>query len=184
MRPNMKWIVAVLVVAIIVLAYFAIVGVQAKVPDVVAQKDPTGQERDPIAYAVIDITCGLRKPMFSSWEGRISLIAVQVYDWTPGTGQMYEQQKLDLLGFLQSHPDVWVVLTWTGPGNYVPQAYTSPHQKFTVNTETAAWTDTHFGPYTAKFWDAGQYTLTVKFYRMDNNNPALMATATQIVVVS
>jgi len=185
MKGRIVTIVSVLVViAVLIIAYFAIVGQTKAAPNVGESKDPTGKKRDPIAYCTINMVCGLRKPPFSSWDGRVSSVTIQVFTWTPGAAQITVNEKFDLLGFLQSHPECWVSLRVTGPGNYLPQEFTSDHQKYTVSTETNAWTSTSFGPFVAKFWDVGSYTCTINFYRMDNDKPALMASSVQAIEVS
>ena len=185
MKGRIVTVVSVLVViAILVIAYFAFVGATVPAKDVGAKKDPTGKNRDPIAYSVINMVCGLRKPPLSSWDGRVESVTILTYAWTPGAAQITANEKFDLLGLFQSHPECWVTLRITGPANYLPVEFISDHQKVAVDIETFHWTTTSFGPFTAKFWDAGSYTLTINFYRMDNDKPALMDSSIQMIEVS
>jgi hypothetical protein len=186
MRMNMRWIAVVLVVVIIALAYFAFVGVETKAPDIGAQTDPVNPDnpRVQLAYSIININCEIGNPiLIGKWWGEVKSISVSTHAWTPaGTDELSINKKLDPLGLLSSDTECWITLKITGPSNYIPKTFTSDHIKVTVPRTDLK--DVDFGPYTAKFWDAGTYTVAVNFYRLAGDTSQLLASGSQSFTVS
>jgi hypothetical protein len=181
MRRMTKIVLVVAVVMILVIAYMAFVGFTKAAPNVGEQKDPTGQKRDPVAYAVFDIHCSVSHPLFVGWIGGIKSLTIQSYPWVSGTPTINQVVHYDPLGFLSSDFTGYLTIRITGPNNYIPVLYTSPDQKVKVDNLVSSLTDVHFGPYTAKFWDAGTYSITVGFYSTDDKQ---IATKTQTFSIS
>jgi len=181
MKIPMKLIGVVLVVVIIVLAYFALVGVNTKAKDIGEDTDPVNPKnpRVQIAYAVINVNCQIGNPLIvGGWWGKIDSIAVSTHAWVPGEAQVYSKEKWNLLGLFSSDTECWVTIKITGPNNYVSKTFTSDHIKVTVPRTDLK--DVDFGPYTAKFWDAGTYSVAVDFYRMTKDDSSqLLASGTQ-----
>jgi len=160
-KLGITTIVLVLVVVVIVaVAYLAFVGLTTAAPNVGTDKDPTGQNRGPIAYAVINIHCTVQ--LWTDWQGSIKSITVNSYPWVNGTQTINQVVKYDPLGLLSSNFEGWVTLRITGPANYIPAVFTSPHEKVTQSFTDVSPRTLDFGPYTAKFYDPGQYTISVQ----------------------
>jgi hypothetical protein len=169
----MKWIAVVLVVVIVALLYFAVIGTSKSLPNLGPKEDPTGQERNPIAYILVNARIGISKPPGSSWEGGFTSFSVDTYPWISGVTQQTYSEKLDLLGLFSSKVELWLEFTISGPGRYLPGMIESEHKKVDVS----AWDfikHVNFGPYSAQFWDAGAYTLKCDYYRMADGHPDLL----------
>ncbi len=165
-------VLVLVVVAVVAIAYLAFVGLTQPSPNVGAQSDPTGQQRDPIGYAVINIHCVVSNPLLIGWQGALKSVSIATYPWVNGTSGAINQmvnQKYDPLGLLSSNCKGYVKLRFTGPGNYLPLAWTSPDLSVKVNNDGST-ASMNFGPYTAKFWDPGQYSLSVTFYLADGRS--------------
>lgn len=164
MKPYMKKLLVVgLVIALAVAVFAMAVGFKAAADDVGVQSDPTGQDRPPIAYAVINCE-GEVQNLLGSIQPRMNWVSVDVYDYA-GAARVYTTEKWDpdILGWYSDDVRVYVTMQIAGPGNYI-SSWKSEVIEDNI-PELASAGDTHvyeFGPYTANFYDPGEYTLTVK----------------------
>ncbi len=172
MKGKLVTMVLVLVVvAVVAIAYLAYVGIAQTAPNVGAQSDPTGQKREPIGYVVINIHTVVSHPPLIGWEGALKSVSIVTYPWVNGTSTINQMvnKQYDPLGLLTSNCQGYVKLRFTGPGNYLPSTWTSPQVSVKVNNDGET-TSMNFGPFTAKFWDPGQYSLSVTFYLASGTN--------------
>lgn len=181
-------LLVLVVVAILAIGYLALIGLSSAAPSVGEQTDPTGQKRGPIAYAVFNIQC--KVILGTSWTGSVQSVDVKTYPWVNGTNainQVVQTQKYNPLGWFSSDFNGWITLRVTGPANYIPATYTSPEQTVTQDAFDFSARTMSFGPYTAKFWDAGQYSVHVVFWTPtsgSDSTPKQMGESTQTLIVS
>jgi hypothetical protein len=156
-------IVAILVIAIIVVLYLSLVGYVVASSDIGADEDPTGADREPISYIVVDIHA-MVKNVIGGFSGTVTNTVV-VYPYV-GEMSVYDTSRWGILGFLEDDIVVYVVTTISGPGNYYTQ-WTSEKIEDSIPELYIGEGDEHeydFGPYTAKFYDEGSYTLTTSLW--------------------
>ena len=182
-------VVTIVVIAIVAVLYLAYVGYAATAPNVGPSKDPTGKARGPIAYAIFNIQCKVILGI-TSWTGKGCSVTVQTYPWVNGTNtinQVYQHKNYDPLGLLSSNFVGWITLKVTGPANYIPATYTSDKQTVKQNAFDFSPRTMTFGPYTAKFWDPGQYSITVIQWTptsSSNSTPLQVQQCTQTFTIS
>jgi hypothetical protein len=162
MNKNTRVVVVLIVaVAVVAVAYLALVGYRTQVADIGAAEDPTGQDREPIAYAAVSMHCTV-KNVIDGFSGTV-VNDVTVFDWVSSeSARLYDTQAWDVLGFFEDDVTVWVETTVSGPGNYFVK-WTSEKIEDSIPELYLGSGDEHeydFGPYTAKFYDSGTYTLT------------------------
>ena len=182
-------IVVCLVAAIIVVAYFAFVGVKRTAEDMGLSEDPTGQERPPIAYAVINFDCSVMN-VYDGFSGTITIDGV-VHDYYQ-TQTVYTYDKMGPLFWWELEDDVvvWVTAKITGPASYNAPTFTSDKVEDSIPELYIGSGDVHeydFGPYTADFYDPGTYTVTASLIvQWDEgwDEPQKIATATKTLNVS
>ena len=156
-------VMVLLVVVILIFAYFFFVGESKAVPNVGPVEDPTGQERQPIVYAVISTSIGLKNEL-NRFDGKIYSITVELNDYITGDpAQTYrEKWTWDTLnGWIEDDVEIWVTMTITGPSNYISDVWESEHQKDTITEVKIDYDHYDFGPFRADFWDPGEYTVKV-----------------------
>lgn len=177
------------VVAILVVAYVAYVGFEKTIPAVGESKDPTGQNREPIAYSLITINGQVAHPMFVGWLGKITTVSAETFPYVNSTGGTYLNQvyreKLDPLGLLNSNFEGWITMSITGPNNYVwpggTTPWKSPTQSKTVDNSGLSAGIT-FGPFPCKWWDSGTYTVLIGFWRATSGSPVQLGSSYTLTI--
>jgi len=161
----MKWtrlVMVGLVVAIVILAYFAVVGVKAKSPDVnKPDDDPTNGDRQPTAYGIIHLTLMVDNAV-DRYTGEIQSPYVSVFDFISfDQGAVYQNQKFNLLGWFSDDMTAWVTATITGPGQF-QFSWESEHESFSLSE----WGHKHIDFTSGRcfFWDKGTYSVTFQGY--------------------
>ncbi len=153
-------IIVVLVVAIVIVGYMAVVGVEAEKEDVGPQEDPMDDGRDPIAWGNFAVSVGIDNQIgkyyaaIENWEANI-----YSYDGSQRLA-VYETDRWNLLGIWSDDIDVRMVCTITGPGKY----YAVWEEEYTVAVSEwgYAWTNLQSG--NTDFWDQGSYKADIKVY--------------------
>jgi hypothetical protein len=151
-----------LVVGMLVLGYFAFVGVSEPVEDVNDPgDDPTGGERTPTAYGIIHVTIEVDNAV-ARYTGSINDAYVTVYDYISfDEGKVYQNQKYDLMGIFSDNMIAWVMVDITGPGQF-QWPWESDHSEFSLSEwghKTLTFTSGR-----CYFWDKGDYSLSIKAY--------------------
>jgi len=187
MRPRITTVVmAVLVIALLVLAYFFFVGENKKVPNVGVKTDPTGQKREPIAYAVITTGVGLKNEL-NRFDGKIYSVNVEMHDYIQGQPAQTYREKWDmdtLNGWFEDDVSIWVEMVITGPNNYISDVWESEHQKDTIPEVKFDYDHYNFGPCKADFWDGGAYAVKVTLHVSSDEYTGSPATKTQSFTVT
>lgn len=156
-------IVVILVIAIVAVLYLSFIGYSVASSDIGADGDPTGADREPISYTVVDIHA-MVKNVIGGFSGTVTNTVV-VYPYV-GELSVYDTVNWGTLGFWEDDILVYVVTTISGPGNYYIQ-WTSEKIEDSIPELYIGSGDEHeydFGPYTAKFYDEGSYTLTTSLW--------------------
>jgi len=184
----MKWtklVLVMLVVLVLILAYFAFVGWNASADNIGPDEDPTGQDRDPIAYAVVNVDIEVQN-RYGYIQGRITDIGVDVYPWTGSHVMTTNKLSFKLSGFWEDEVTTWITTTVTGPGNYFFESEALDKRTDTI-PELAPAGDTRyysFGPYEADFYDPGTYTITITVHMdcdtEDTNAPVVLSESFEV----
>jgi len=158
-----KLVIVGLVVVILVLAYFAVVGVTAKTPDVNDPgDDPTGGHRIPTAYGIIYAKLTLDNAVDRYTGGFSGAPYVTVNDFISfDEGAIYHNEKTNLLGFWSDDMTAWVTAKITGPGQFL-FTWESEHTAFSLSEWGHKSID--FSSGRMYFWDAGTYSVTFQGY--------------------
>ena len=186
MKPKIVTVVMVLlVIAILVLAYFVFVGESKAVPNVGVSSDPTGQKREPIAYAVISTSVGLKNE-YNRFDGKIYSVSIEMHDYVQGQPAQTYREKWDLesLGLFQDDVKIWVEMVITGPSSYISDVWTSEKQQDNIPEVKMDYNHYNFGPYRADFWDSGAYAVKVTLHVSSDEYTGSPATKTQTFTVS
>ena len=149
-------VIVLLVVALIVLAYYTLVGVSTAVPDVGESEDPTGGERDPIKYGVFHVKVGVKNE-FNRFDGKFYEITCNMFDYVGG--ELTYLAKYPLQGWFEDDVKVIVDVWITGPGNYLSDKATFSEED-NIPEVRVDYNHYEFGPYKAYFWDTGTYTIS------------------------
>jgi hypothetical protein len=178
-------IMVLLVIAILVLAYFVFVGQDKKVPNIGVSSDPTGEDRGPIAYAVITTSVGLKNE-YNRFDGKVYSVNVDLHSYIVGQPAQTYREKWDLtsLGFLQDDVKIWVEMVITGPNNYISDVWTSEKQTDNIPEVKMDYNHYNFGPYRADFWDSGEYAVKVTLHVSSDEYTGSPATKTQLFTVT
>ena len=161
----MKWtriVIVCLVIGMLVLGYFAFVGVSEPVDDVNdTDDDPTNAERDPTAYGIIHVSVEVDNAV-DRYTGDITDAYVTVYDYLSfDEGRLYQNQKYRPLGWFSDNMIVWVIVQITGPGQF-QFTWESDHSEFSLSEwghKTLTFTSGR-----CFFWDKGDYSLSIKAF--------------------
>lgn len=153
-----------LVIVILIVAYFAIVGVKAKTPDVNdPNDDPTGGDRQPTAYGIIYAKLMVDNAVdryTGGFEGE-PFVTVNDYVSFADEGAIYHNQKFNLLGWFSDDMTAWVVAKITGPGQFL-FTWESEHTAFSLSEWGHKYID--FSSGRCYFWDTGSYSVTFQGY--------------------
>jgi hypothetical protein len=154
-----------LVVGILVVGYFAFVGTAEKKPPLGPTADPTGEERQPIAYGYLTMGLNIHNNIGGGYKCTLQYFEPLVYEWTgEEPAQLYEQVKYDPLGLfghddIRVHYEVTIVgpNQWSTGGKNVWMPVKDP--KIEVGEGDHKVIDFESG--ILKFWDTGEYTCTI-----------------------
>jgi hypothetical protein len=155
-------ILVIAVVLVLVIAYYAIIGVTAKSPDVNDPgDDPTGGDRLPTAYGVIHVNLMVDNAV-DRYTGEVQDSYCTVSDFISfDEGAVYQIEKLDILGLWSDDMTAWITVQITGPGQFLV-SWESDHEKFSLS-EWGHW-HKDFTSGRMYFWDKGSYSMTINGY--------------------
>ncbi len=158
-----KFVIVGLVVVILIVAYFAVVGVTAKTPDVnKPDDDPTGGDRLPTAYGIIYAKLMLDNAVDRYTGGFSRDPYVTVNDFISfDEGAVFQNQKFNLLGWFSDDMTAWVTAKITGPGQFL-FTWESEHTAFSLSEWGHKYVD--FSSGRMYFWDTGTYSVTFQGY--------------------
>jgi hypothetical protein len=152
--------VATIIVVLVIVGYWAVMGVMAKQDDIGPEEDPMGTDRSPIAWGNFAVDVGVDNQLFT-YDAKIEgwIATVDYYDTTQKLA-VYERDRLDLLGLWYDDIDVEMVCEITGPGKFVA-IWT---EEYSIELGEIGYNWNHLQSGNCDFWDKGTYTATVKVY--------------------